>query len=57
LDIVVEFKKPIGFRFNSFVAFLENLFGRKVDVITKEGIENIRVKEIARNIKLDIIYV
>ncbi len=57
LDIVVEFKKPIGFKFIRLVEYLENLFGKKVDVITKDGIENIRVKEVARNIKRNLIYV
>ncbi len=57
LDIVVEFKKPIGFKFIRLVEYLENLFGKKVDVITKDGIENIRVKEVARDIKRNLIYV
>ena len=57
LDIVVEFKKPLGFKFISFVEYLENLFGKKVDVITKAGIESIRVKEIAVDIKRNLIYV
>lgn len=57
LDIVVEFKKPIGFKFIRLVEYLENLLRKKVDVITKDGIENIRVKEVARNIKRNLIYV
>lgn len=57
LDIVVEFKRPIGFKFVRLVEYLENLFGKKVDVLTKDGIENIRVKEIAGNIERDLIYV
>ena len=57
LDIVVEFKKPIGFKFISFVEYLENLFGTKVDVITKAGIENIRVKEVAADIERNLLYV
>lgn len=57
LDIVVEFKRPIGFKFIRLVEYLESLFGGKVDVITKDGIENIRVKEVARNIKRNLIYV
>ena len=57
LDIVVEFNKPIGFKFNRLVEYLENLFGRKVDVLTKDGIKNIRVKEVARNIEKDLVYV
>lgn len=47
LDIVVEFKRPLGFEFIRLVEYPESLFGKKVDVITKDGIENIRVKEVA----------
>ncbi len=57
IDIVVEFSSPIGFRFNQLVEYLENLLGRKVDVITKEGIKNIRIKRVAENIKRDLFYV
>ena len=57
LDIVVEFNKPIGFKFNSLVEYLEYLLGRKVDVLTKEGIKNIRVKEVAANIERTLAYV
>lgn len=57
VDIVVEFNQPIGFKFIRFVEYLENLFGRKVDVLTKEGIKNIRVKEIAKNIERTLTYV
>lgn len=57
LDIVVEFKRPIGFKFVRLVEYLESLFGKRVDVITKDGIKNIRVKEVARNIERNLIYV
>ncbi|MFZ5341082.1 MAG: nucleotidyltransferase family protein [Patescibacteria group bacterium] len=57
LDIVVEFKQPIGFKFIRLVEYLENLFGKKVDVLTKEGIKNIRVKDVAKNIERNLIYV
>ncbi len=57
LDIVVEFNKPIGFKFFRLVEYLENLFGVKVNVVTKDGIKNIRVKEIARDIERDLVYV
>lgn len=57
LDIFVEFKHPIGFKFIKFVEYLEALFGRKVDVITKDGLENIRVKEVAKDIKRTLSYV
>jgi len=57
LDIVVEFRRPIGFKFNNLVEYLENLFEKKVDVITTDGIKNIRIKEVARNIEKNVIYV
>ena len=57
LDIVVEFNKPIGFKFFRLVEYLENLFGTKVDLVTKDGIKNIRVKEVARDIERDLVYV
>lgn len=57
LDIVVEFRRPIGFKFIRLVEYLESLFGKRVDVITNNGIENIRVKEVARNIERNLIYV
>ena len=57
IDIVVEFNRPIGLRFVNFVEHIENLFGRRVDVLTKEGIRNIRVKTVSSDIEKDIIYV
>lgn len=57
LDFIVEFKRPIGFKFNRLVEYLENLFGTKVDVLTNDGIDNIRIKEIATNIRKNLIYV
>nr|VFJ91648.1 MAG: hypothetical protein BECKLFY1418B_GA0070995_102716 [Candidatus Kentron sp. LFY]VFK16545.1 MAG: hypothetical protein BECKLPF1236B_GA0070989_109710 [Candidatus Kentron sp. LPFa] len=56
LDIVVELERPIGFRFNGLVEYLEDLFGRKVDVLTRDGLGNIRVKEIAREIERTLVY-
>lgn len=57
LDFVVELSKPIGFKFNSLVEYLEKISGRKVDVLTREGIRNIRVKEVADNIERSLVYV
>ena len=57
VDIVVEFNDPIGFRFARLVEYLENLLGHKVDVLTKDGIRNIRVRKVAENIERDLIYV
>ncbi len=57
IDLIVEFNKPIGLRFIFFVEYIEKLLGKRVDVLTEEGIKNIRVKNVASSIKKDIIYV
>jgi hypothetical protein len=57
IDIVVEFERPIGFRFVEFVEYLENLLGRKVDVLTPAGIQGIRIPHIAKDIEESIVYV
>ena len=40
-----------------FVEYMENLLGKKVDVLTKDGINNIRVKKVSTEIENNIIYV
>jgi uncharacterized protein len=57
VDLLVEFSSPIGFRLNQLAEYLEELLGRKVDLITKDGVENIRVKEVARSIQESLRYV
>ncbi len=57
IDIVVEFDRPIGFRFVEFNEYLENLLGRKVDILTPAGIQGIRVERIARSIEESLVYV
>jgi len=57
IDLVVEFDKPIGFKFMALAEFLENKFGRKVDILTPDGIKTIRVKRVAERIRESIIYV
>ncbi|MCD6261995.1 MAG: nucleotidyltransferase family protein [Deltaproteobacteria bacterium] len=57
VDIVVEFERPIGLKFMECVTYMENLFGKKVDVLTKDGIKNIRVKNVSTEIEKNIIYV
>jgi len=57
IDLVVEFDNPIGFKFMTLAEYLENKLGRKVDLLTPDGIENIRVKHLAESIKKSIVYV
>lgn len=65
IDLVAEFDlslfgKDFKGLFDAYMdlsAYLEDLFGRKVDVLTSEGIESIRVKEVAEEIKRSLVYV
>lgn len=50
IDLVVEFERPIGFRFAEFTEYLEGLLGKRVDVLTPAGIKGIRIDGIAQNI-------
>ena len=56
IDIVVEFYRSIGLKFMSFVEHIERLFNRKVDVLTIEGIRNIRLRKVSSEIERDIVY-
>lgn len=57
VDILVEFDRPIGFRFTEFSEYLEMLLGRKVDVLTPAGVRGIRVRRVAESIEESIEYV
>jgi predicted nucleotidyltransferase len=57
IDIIVEFSKPIGFKFLELCDYLEKKLGKKVDILTPAGIKGIRLKHIAKDIRSNIIYV
>lgn len=57
IDIIAEFDNQIGLDFVEFAEYLEQLLGRKTNVITDAGIDGIRNKEIAKSIKDLLIYV
>ncbi len=57
VDIVVEFERPIGFRFVELTEYLEHLLGKKVDVLTRAGIQGIRIAHITKDIEESIVYV
>ena len=56
IDIIVEFSSPIGFRFIELCDYLENKLGKKIDILTPAGIQSIRHKHIADDIKRSIVY-
>ena len=56
IDIIIEFEKPIGLSFMDLIEYLENLFKKRIDILTSAGIKSIRNKKIADDIRRGIVY-
>ena len=39
IDILIEFEKPIGWKYLSLEIYLESIFGRKIDLVTKNALK------------------
>ena len=39
IDILVELEKPIGWKFFTLELFLEKIFNRKIDLVTKNALK------------------
>lgn len=39
IDLLVEFEKPIGWKYFSLEIYLEDIFGRKIDLVTKNALK------------------
>lgn len=57
IDIIVEFEKPLGFKFMELADYLEDLLGKRVDLLTEGGLKGIRYPHIAQSIRESIVYV
>lgn len=57
IDLFVEFEQPNFDDFMSLAAYLERLFGKKIDLLTPEGVKGIRVRGIAEKITKHLLYV
>jgi uncharacterized protein len=53
IDLLVEFDKPIGWKFFSLEIYLENIFKRKIDLVTKNALK----EQIRDNILNQVKYV
>jgi hypothetical protein len=53
IDLLVELEKPIGWKFFSLELFLEKVFERKIDLVTKNALK----KQIKSNILKQVNYV
>ncbi len=56
IDFLVEFEKPSFDNFMDLAFYLEDLFGKKVELLTPEGVRSIRIKKIAEDIKRSVVY-
>jgi predicted nucleotidyltransferase len=57
VDLVIEFDRPIGFKFIALSDHLEELLGQRVDILTPTGLQDIRIDYIAQDILESIVYV
>ncbi len=57
IDLVVEFSRPIGFRFMDLADYLESVLGRKVDLLTPAGVRAIQSPRVSENISEGVVYV
>ncbi|CAB3287663.1 DNA polymerase beta domain protein region [Methanocaldococcus lauensis] len=59
IDFIVEFEKgKVTYdNYIGLITYLENLFNKKVDLLTVEGLKTIRVKEVKEEIEKGVIYV
>jgi len=51
IDLLVEFEKPIGWKYFSLAIFLEKIFNRKIDLVTKNALKEQIKDDILRTVK------
>ncbi|MFC2087191.1 nucleotidyltransferase family protein [Bacteroidota bacterium] len=51
IDLLVEFEKPIGWKYFSLEIYLENIFGRKIDLVTKNALKEQIKDRILKQVK------
>ncbi len=44
IDLLVELERPIGWKFFTLQIYLENIFNRKIDLVTKNALKE-QIKE------------
>ncbi|MDD4189769.1 MAG: nucleotidyltransferase family protein [Mangrovibacterium sp.] len=50
IDLLVELEKPIGWKFFSLEIYLEKVFGRKIDLVTKNALKEPIKKRILQQV-------
>lgn len=51
IDLLVEFERPIGWKYFSLEIYLENIFGRKIDLVTKNALKEQIKDRILKEVK------
>ncbi len=57
VDIIVEFDRPIGLKFIELAEYIEKILGKKIDILTPDGIKGIRLGRVAKDVEESIVYV
>lgn len=57
IDFLVEFDEPTYGNFYGLSVYLEGLLGKKVEILTPDAVDSIRVKEVAQSIRESVVYV
>ena len=57
VDLLVELNQPLGLQFMDMADYLEEKLGRKVDILTKDGLLDIRIPQIGKTISENLEYV
>jgi uncharacterized protein len=56
IDFLVEFERSTYDNFYNLIVYLEALFGKRVEVLTPDAVDSIRVEEVARSIRESVVY-
>jgi len=56
IDLIVDFEEPSIENFMGLCSFLENLFGKKVEILTPAGVDSIRINHVKEEIKRSTVY-
>jgi len=56
IDFIADFEEPSIDNFMGLSSFLENLFGKKVEILTPAGVDSIRINHVKEEIKRSIVY-
>ncbi|MDR9398222.1 nucleotidyltransferase domain-containing protein [Salibacter sp.] len=51
IDLIIDLEKPIGWKFFSLELYLEKVFGRDIDLVTKKALRKEMKKQILEKAK------